>query len=300
MCVPPPICYRPNVITRKHGAHGGNLELRSLPAPEASHHLEHDGFALVEGALSPPEVASLRAELTDLFASTRPEIRAPGRTEADYADYRYAALNRSPQAQAAVSHRAILDVIEPLLGEDCHAIANTAWRNPTQPAGAPFGGGGPWHIDAGPHVPRAEGVPWDERIPYPIFAIGCHILLQDCNAESGPTGFVPRSHTSGRVPPQPDENGMLSFEGRAPEVPIGKAGDAVFFVSDVWHRRMPSGPGDQGRFFLQVHYGRRDIAQRLHLTNGSNHHLSSEAIRRAETHRQRTVIGLHAPFFYDG
>ena len=44
-------------------------------------------------------------------------------------------------------------------------IANTAWRNP------PEFTGGPWHCDAGPHVPRPEGVPWDDRIPYPVFAV---------------------------------------------------------------------------------------------------------------------------------
>jgi alpha-D-xyloside xylohydrolase len=30
-----------------------------------------------------------------------------------------------------------------------------------------------------------------------------------------------------------------------------------------WHRRLPPLPGDAGRFFLQAHYGRRDIAQRI-------------------------------------
>ena len=73
-------------------------------------------------------------------------------------------LNHGPRSQEAVGHPAILEVIEPLLGADCHVIANTAWRNP------PDFGGGPWHSDAGPHVPRPAGVEWDDRIPYPVFA----------------------------------------------------------------------------------------------------------------------------------
>jgi hypothetical protein len=62
---------------------------------------------------------------------------------------------------------------------------------------------------------------------------------------------------------------------------------------------MPTLPGDRGRFFLQVHYGRRDIAQRL-LTTAEANQLSPEAIARAGSARERKVIGLHRPMFYDG
>ena len=77
------------------------------------------------------------------------------------------------------------------------------------------------------------------------------------------------------------------------------AGDVLLFVSDVWHRRLPTGDGDSGRFFLQVHYGRRDIAQRLRPTSEANS-LSPDAIGRIRSRRGRTLVGLHRPFFYDG
>jgi hypothetical protein len=67
----------------------------------------------------------------------------------------------------------------------------------------------------------------------------------------------------------------------------------------VWHRRLPSLPGDPGRIFLQCHYGRRDIAQRIRPTRVTNH-LSEDAVARARTKRERTLIGLHRPGFYDG
>ena len=54
-----------------------------------------------------------------------------------------------------------------------------------------------------------------------------------------------------------------------------------------------------GRLFLQAHYGRRDIAQRLRPTADSNQ-LSAEAVQRTATTRDRTLIGLHDPYFYDG
>ena len=49
-------------------------------------------------------------------------------------DFRYEMLNRCAAAQRTVGHPAILAVIEPLLGEDCHVIANTCWRNPPRAA----------------------------------------------------------------------------------------------------------------------------------------------------------------------
>lgn len=286
------------MISSTYLSRGGNLEVLDGPVPIASTALERQGFAIVPDVLSADELSNLREELTELFDSTAPDVRLPGANEEDYADFRYEALNRSAAAQTAVAHPVILEVIEPLLGEDCHVISNTAWRNRPQREKAPFDVGNPWHIDAGPHVPRPAGVAWPDEIPYPVFMVGCHILLQDCGVESGPTGFIPRSHTSGRLPPSPDSNGMISYEGEQPVAPIGRAGDVVFFVSDVWHRRMPTGPHDEGRFFLQVQFGRRDIAQRLRTTDRANH-LSAEAVARAVTARQRTVVGLHPPGFYD-
>ncbi len=268
---------------------GGNLGLLRQPVSEASAQLEADGWAVLRGVLSPDEIAVLTEEILGCFASSEPERGRPDRSE-----FRYAMLNRSAACQAAVGHPRILEAIEPLLGEDCHVIANTAWNNP------PSFGGGPWHCDAGPHVPRPDGVPWDDRIPYPVFAIGAHLLLRDCPEPCGPTAVIPGSHRSGRMAPRdrlhdPD----LSYDGRPPVLLTGVAGDVALFVSDAWHRGTPAGPGGTGRLFLQVHYGRRDLAQRIRTTDEVNH-LSPDAVRRADTTRARHLVGLHEPFFYDG
>jgi hypothetical protein len=91
----------------------------------------------------------------------------------------------------------------------------------------------------------------------------------------------------------------LTYDGRPPVQVVADAGDVVLFVSDAWHRGVPAGPDGTGRFFLQVHYGRRDIAQRLRTTDIANQ-LSDEAIERATDPRSRALVGLHDPFFYDG
>jgi ectoine hydroxylase-related dioxygenase (phytanoyl-CoA dioxygenase family) len=234
------------------------------------------------------EVAELRVEIDAVFDTVPPE-----RAREDRDEVRYEMLNRTPACQRAIAHPRILEVIEPLLGDDCHVIANTVLRNP------PEFPGGFWHTDAGPHVPRPADVPWDDRIPYPIFAIGAHLMLQDCARVDGPTAVVPGSHRSGRLAPfdkMADEN--LSYDGRPPVVVEVRAGDVALFASDAWHRGLPAGEGARGRYFLQVHYGRRDIAQRIQ-TTAEVHQASPEAIARATTERARTILGLHDPFFYD-
>ncbi len=267
---------------------GKNLGVFAGNAPEASAQLERDGYAVLRGVLEQADIDQLAAEIEDAF-----DRYPPSRNRTDKDEFRYEMLNIGPASQRAIGHPVILAAIEPLLGNDCHVIANTAWRNP------PTFGGGPWHCDAGPHVPRPADVEWDDRIPYPIFAIGAHILLKDCTRESGPTAVVPGSHRSGRLAPNDRlRDPELTYDGRPAVLLEGSAGDVAMFVSDAWHRGTPADGGD-GRLFLQVHYARRDIAQRIRTTAQVNH-LSDEAIARAGSRRERELLGLHEQYFYDG
>ncbi len=193
---------------------GKNLSVLTAEVPSGSVQLERDGYTVLRDVLTRDEIDAIAAEIDDAF-DRYPAER--GREDKD--EFRYEMLNRGAASQAAVGHDRILEVIEPLLGNDCHVIANTAWRNP-----ADFGGG-PWHCDAGPHVPRPEGVEWDDRIPYPVFAIGAHLLLKDCPVSCGPTAVIPGSHRSGRLAPfdrltDPD----LTYDGRAPVLLEANAG----------------------------------------------------------------------------
>ena len=280
-----------------HRTHGYLTHRPSSEGSLESQHLEREGYVLLPSVFTEDEITELASEITQVFDEIPADIRMP-RHEGGKEMFRYEMLNRSAACQHALANRGILDVIEPLLGEDCHVIANTAWRNPPNKPG--LHGGERWHIDAGPHVPLPEGVTWPADIPHPVFAIGTHIYLQKCRIEDGPTGVIPGSHLSGQAPPRDrllDDD--LTYSGVGVTPLLAQPGDVGLFVSDVWHRRMATQPGDQGRFFLQVHYGRRDIAQRLRVTAEASH-LSHDAIARADSDRLRTVIGLHEPLFYDG
>ncbi|MDA3038246.1 MAG: phytanoyl-CoA dioxygenase family protein [Actinomycetota bacterium] len=260
-------------------------------APRAAAHLEREGWALLPGVLTADEVAELADDVQRVYREYEADVR---HRLADYSEFRYEMYNRSAVVQQLIGHRAVLDVIEPVLGPDCHVIANQAWNNP------PDHGGGPWHCDAGPHVPRPEGVPWDDRIPYPIFVVGVHFWLSPISAAEGPTAVVPGSHRSGRLPPRdqlwdPD----LTFDGRGSVTPEAEPGDVLMFVSDVWHRGSPATLDGKGRLFVQCHYGRRDIAQRV-LPTARVNHVAPQAVARIGSTRERQLLGLHEPRFYDG
>ena len=153
---------------------------------------------------------------------------------------------------------------------------------------------------AGRTSPAIAGIPWDTRIPYPVFAIATHLYLWDCPIEAGPTGVIPGSHTSGQAPPMhrvADDD--LEYDGRGVVPIVAQAGDVALFVSDIWHRRMPPMPGDPGRMFVQCHYGRRDIAQRIRPTSSVNH-LSEEAWRGPGHRESRRSPASTRSGFYDG
>lgn len=273
----------------------GYLTLNTGPVPSAAERLQADGYVVLDSVFDRDEVAALCADVERVFEDYPPDDRGDPPEQA--ASFRYEMLNRSDLVQRAIANPRILEAIEPLLGEDCHVIANTAWW---QQPGDNKHTGRFWHIDGGPHVPRISGTPWDRRIPYPVFAVAAHLYLWDCPIEAGPTGVIPRSHTSGQVPPMDraaDDD--LEWEGRGITPVVARAGDVALFVSDIWHRRMATALEGPGRMFVQCHYGRRDLAQRIRPTSLVNH-LSAEALARARTPRERTLVGIHPLGFYDG
>jgi ectoine hydroxylase-related dioxygenase (phytanoyl-CoA dioxygenase family) len=281
------------VLTRSTGY----LTLRTDAVASSAETLQAEGFVVLRDVFSEVEVDALRADVARVYGEYPPDERSDAYPIEHWAPFRYEMCNRSALVQEAVGHERILETIEPLIGEDCHIIANTMWW---QPPGNNAHGGHYWHIDSGPHVPRDPAIPWDERIPYPIFAVATHLYLQDCPLEAGPTGVIPRSHTSGQPPPRDRmADDELEWNGQGVVPLVANAGDVALFVSDIWHRRQPPTDDDPGRMFLQCHYGRRDLAQRLRPTDEVNH-LSEEAIGRAANGRQRRLIGLHRPGFYDG
>jgi ectoine hydroxylase-related dioxygenase (phytanoyl-CoA dioxygenase family) len=273
-----------------------NFHSHALVASEATA-IQEDGHYIMRGVFGAEEVAAMRAELESVYERVPPEMRDSAFSREVGEMYRYQVFHHSPLCQRAIADARILEVIEPLLGGDCHVISCTSWRNPPGESLTPHGL--QWHIDGGPFIPREEGTDWPSHIPYPVFIIGTHIYLQDVQLEDGPTMCIPGSHKSGLVPPSEqlwDLN--LSYAGRKGVCHVAKAGDVDFRVSDVWHRRRPPSILSKGRFFLQTNYARRDIAQRVLPTNMVSH-ASPESLARCASERERRLLGLHPQSYFD-
>jgi ectoine hydroxylase-related dioxygenase (phytanoyl-CoA dioxygenase family) len=282
-------------MIRKHENYNRLIEDNGHQYAQA---LESDGHALIRGAFSTETIDAVRAEVDEVFERYPPDRRDNCLEPERGAMFRYEMFNRSALCQEILARREVLDSVEPLLGDDCHVIACTAWHNPPGAAHAPYGQD--WHVDGGPYVVRPEGVPWPDAIPYPVFLVTAHIYLQPVRLEDGPTAVLSGSHRSGRLPPHERRWDLdLTYDGLGGLAHVVEAGDVGFFVSDSWHRRLPPQEDSRGRYFLQVVYGRREIAQRV-LTPQVLNPANEVALARATTPRQRQLLGVHEQGFYDG
>jgi hypothetical protein len=109
------------VLTRSAA---GYLTIRSDSGPDSAAALQSDGYAVLPSVFTLEEVAELCHDIERVFGEFPPDER--GDTLEEAAPFRYEMLNRSGPVQTAIGHRRILEAVEPLLGEDCHVIANTA------------------------------------------------------------------------------------------------------------------------------------------------------------------------------
>src|SRR5687768_15650914 len=117
---------RRTVISRRTGY----LTMCSEPGPPESQQLQREGYVVLSGVFTADEVAELVTDVDRVFDEYPPDERRDDRPDGHWEPFRYEMLNRSAVAQRAAAHRTVLDVVQPLLGEDCHVIANTAWRQP--------------------------------------------------------------------------------------------------------------------------------------------------------------------------
>jgi ectoine hydroxylase-related dioxygenase (phytanoyl-CoA dioxygenase family) len=177
-----------------------------------------------------------------------------------------------------------VELAEAVLGGNCHVIGETAWRS------HPGYRGEPLHADCVPLTWPEEGVP--EHIRVPVFILTVHYYLNDVTAELGPTRLIRGSHRAGRPPHQNE----TKWNGTAPEPLHVNAGDCLVFRSDIWHAGGDNVTARDVRYLLQVHYGRREMAQ--HFSPFLEWRFAPDVLRIASK-RQRRLLGDHEPGAYD-
>ncbi|MCO6056654.1 phytanoyl-CoA dioxygenase family protein [Pseudomonas sp. MOB-449] len=251
-----------------------------MPMSTADHldALHGQGFTVLPGVLDAPAVATLRGLMDPLTP-----------IHWDYLglvdDHFKCVFNRGPEWLRYLDLPGVIELAEAALGEDCHVIGQTAWRCHPGFVGAEL------HLDyLAMELP--ESLLADPAFLLPMQVCTAHLYLDDIDADLCPTLVIPGSHRSGRKP-QPGEN---DWRGKLPEAVLCQAGDVLVFRSELWHAGSRNRTSERSRYLLQVHYGRRMVAQKFspYLDFRFN-----PDVLAACTPRQRRLLGDHEAAEYD-
>jgi len=242
--------------------------------------LHEDGFALIPGVLSPDEVQAVKAKIDEL----RPiGYDSHGENSGHYK----CVFNRDPFWLPYLDVPGVIDLAESTMGDQCHIIGQTAWRS------------GPGHNGWAPHTDRIffevpEDLLLSGRVKLPIYLCTAHFYLNDITLDLCPTYVIPGSHKSGGVLPWGDIKDP-EWHGRKLEPVLCKAGDVLFFRSEIWHSGSLNA-SDETRYLLQIHYSHRFIAQQFspYLTWQFN----PETLAAANP-RELRLLGNHRRGAYD-
>lgn len=251
-----------------------------------AHVLRDSGFAYFPAVLDSGQITALRQAMDALTVDPDSYDQYTSPEEGTFLNKSINnAFNRDPLFAQYLDYGSIIDVVESVHGADCHCIGMTAWvTGPGRPDQ-------PLHADWQP-LTLPEEIMRDERVQIPIFISTLHFYLDDIYPELGPTHFVPGSHRAGRPP----REGERSWLGENEQSILCKAGDAVLFRSEVWHRGAAN-TSEQTRYLLQVHYAQRMITQKF--PPYLNRFRFDEQLLANATPRQRRLLGDHRPGSYD-
>nr|MBO2512012.1 dioxygenase [Gammaproteobacteria bacterium] len=240
--------------------------------------LHEDGYVLIPGVLDTRQIAELRQAIDAL----RP-------IHWDYqglvVDHYKCVFNRDPLWLPYLDLPGVIELAEAALGSDCHVIGQTAWRCHPGFIGADL------HLDY-LVMELPESLLADPQFRLPMQICTAHIYLDDIDADLCPTLVIPGSHRAGRAP----RPGETTWHGRAAEPVLCRAGDVLVFRSELWHAGSRNCSRERIRYLLQVHYGRRMVAQKF--SPYLEFHFTPEVLA-ACTPRQRRLLGDHQAAEYD-
>jgi ectoine hydroxylase-related dioxygenase (phytanoyl-CoA dioxygenase family) len=239
--------------------------------------LHQQGFALLPQVLDAAQIAELRTAIDTL----QPQ-------HWDYTglvDQYKCVFNRDPLWLPYLDLPGVIELAEAALGADCHVIGQTAWRCHPGFIGADL------HSDyLAMQLPSS--LLDDPAFELPMQICTAQLYLSDIDEDLCPTLVIPGSHRAGRPPAE----GEQDWRGQAAQAVLCHAGDALVLRSELWHAGSRNRSADRSRYLLQVHYGRRMVAQKFspYLQWRFN-----PQVLAACTPRQRRLLGDHEEAEYD-
>jgi ectoine hydroxylase-related dioxygenase (phytanoyl-CoA dioxygenase family) len=186
---------------------------------------ERDGFLLIRGALSTPEVDCFRAALDRVYAAEQ----AAGRVSPGDPMHLLSAVANCREVIALIDHPATFPLVWSVLGWNVHIYHSHLDVHPPITRPRPFRFG--WHQDGGRQNLELDGD------PRPRVSVKLAYWLSDVSvAGRGNLKVLPGSHRWNRIdgPPRrdirwPDPEGAIEV--------CARPGDAVLFDRRLWHAR---------------------------------------------------------------
>lgn len=242
--------------------------------------LDVDGFVLIKNVLSPEECQLACRKIDELKPFHWDHSGVNHGVKNHYKNV----FNRDLFWLPYLDKPGVIELAEAGLGDQCHVVGQTAWR--THPGYRGIG----VHLDyLAMEVPEAI---FDQGFRLPIYLTTAHFYLNSVPLSLGPTYVIPGSHRAGRKP----KLGERGWNNRLPQPVLCDAGDVLFFRSDIWHAGGENTSIDTARYLLQVHYGRREMAQ--HFSPFMSWQFNSDVLAMASP-RQLRLLGDHAQGPYD-
>ncbi|MFN0148830.1 MAG: phytanoyl-CoA dioxygenase family protein [Dehalococcoidia bacterium] len=187
----------------------GHLQAATATVEDVCERLDGDGYAIIEGVLAPPEVASIREELHRILAAT-----PQGRN--DFEGFKtqriYALFAKTRMLDGPATHPLVLGVLDRVL--ERYQLSQ------------------PTAISIGPGE-TAQNLHTDDSVyplprPHPEVVANCMWAIDDFTAENGATNILPRSH---RDAPVPEDRFDYSQTIQA----VMPAGSLCIFVGSLFH-----------------------------------------------------------------
>ncbi|MGL5829972.1 MAG: phytanoyl-CoA dioxygenase family protein [Angustibacter sp.] len=228
-------------------------QVKSLSLHESLDLFQSEGFVELGPVIKPEMADELRLIIEERYTYAM----GSGSAESDFLRNDIC-LMRVFEAHALfrdiLARRETLDLVEMILGPDCHVIAQNALRTP------PGRGIVNWHIDDALYFPFLRDQARYAGGDIPCFALNVMIALTDIETlAEGPTQVVRGSHLSGERPTYGQE---LPASHCADSI-FCQMGEAYLVNSQTWHRGAQNTSG-QTRYLLTTTYGRRFISQRFY------------------------------------
>ncbi|HBL25819.1 MAG TPA: hypothetical protein DD490_03185, partial [Acidobacteria bacterium] len=234
--------------------------------------LLEDGYLVLPNALTPTELAPLRAAARAAEARWRADLSLPGVRRSDLEQV-LGIMEHDPVLFELLEHPRVFPVVETLLGPDVMMLDHDYFMTPP---GAEIPRG--WHFDF--DMPAVDH-------PRSLLMVKVFYVLEDIPQNGGATLVLPRSHRTPRGTEMPNTEVPEDLPG-AVQMAL-PAGSAYLITGRTYHSA-GNNRSDRHRHLLIYTYGHKWMRM------WDEYRPSPELAARAVTERQRQLLGLTDPY----